>query len=77
MVNSLRQVSNSRVHTEIVNSRVFKLVLQKEIKKKKNQNSLFTDIIFNCLIELFASLGSLFSVVHRRFHVKIPSGIMA
>ena len=34
MVNSLRQASNSRVHIKIVNSRVFKLVLQKEMKIK-------------------------------------------
>ena len=34
MVNSLRQASNSRVHIKIVNPRVFKLVLQKEMKVK-------------------------------------------
>ena len=34
IVNFLRQVSNSRVHIEIVNPRVFKLVLQKERKIK-------------------------------------------
>ena len=83
MVTLLRQVSTSRLLIEIVNSRVFKLVLQKEIKKKKN--SFFTEIIFNGLIELFALLEWLFSGVHRReqdkfcphFHVKIAGGIMA